>query len=112
MLFTSATFVFFIAVFFILYWYVFSGNLKLQNLLILTGSYIFYAWWDWRFLFLLAGSSTLNYFLGIGIAKSKNEKYRRFLLWTGLSLGLGSLVFFKYFNFYNRCFYLLDSVDN
>jgi len=100
MLFTSATFVVFFAVFFLLYWYVFGGNLKLQNLFILTGSYIFYAWWDWRFLFLLAGSSALNYFLGIGIAKSKSEKHRNFLLWIGLAQGLGSLLFFKYFNFF------------
>ncbi len=100
MLFTSATFVLFFAVFFLLYWYIFSGNLKLQNLLILAGSYIFYAWWDWRFIFLLIGSSLLNYFLGAGIAKSKNEKYRSFLLWIGLIQGLGSLVFFKYFNFF------------
>jgi len=100
MLFTSAAFVFFIAVFFMLYWYVFGGNLKLQNLFILTGSFVFYAWWDWRFLFLLAGSCTVNYFLGIRIAESKNEKYRNFLLWTGLSLGLASLLFFKYFNFF------------
>ncbi len=100
MLFTSVTFVFFIAVFFILYWYVLGGNLKLQNVLILTGSYIFYAWWDWRFLFLLASSSTLNFFLAIWIAKSKNEKYRGFLLWIGLCIGLGSLLFFKYFNFF------------
>jgi len=100
MLFTSATFVIFFAVFFLLYWYIFSANVKLQNFLILTSSYIFYAWWDWRFLFLLAGSSTLNYFLGIGIAKNKNEKYRDFLLWIGLAQGLGSLLFFKYFNFF------------
>jgi len=100
MLFTSATFVLFFAVFFLLYWYIFSGNFKLQNLLILAGSYVFYAWWDWRFLFLLIGSSLLNYLLGIGIAKSKNEKYRSFLIWIGLIQGLGSLAFFKYFNFF------------
>ena len=52
MLFTSATFVFFIAVFFIFCTGIFLAEiLKLQNLLILTGSFIFYAWWDWRFLF-------------------------------------------------------------
>src|SRR5580700_7478367 len=100
MLFTSATFVIFFAVFFLLYWYIFGANFRLQNFLILTSSYIFYAWWDWRFLFLLAGSSTLNYFLGIGIAKNKNEKYRDFLLWIGLAQGLGNLLFFKYFNFF------------
>src|ERR1700679_1030150 len=100
MAFNSLIFLIFFLVFFFLYWFVFSRSLKLQNLLILTGSYVFYAWWDWRFLFLLIGSSILNYFLGIGIAKSKNEKPRSLLLWVGLLQGLGSLAFFKYFNFF------------
>jgi alginate O-acetyltransferase complex protein AlgI len=100
MLFTSLPFVFFFIIFFHLYWFVFNKDLKLQNLLILTGSYIFYAWWDWRFLFLLIGSSILNYFLGLQLYKSKHEKYRNFLLWIGLLQGLGGLLFFKYFNFF------------
>jgi len=100
MLFTSVIFACFFTVFFLLYWYVFSGNLRLQNLLVLVGSYLFYAWWDWRFLFLLIGSSILNYLLGIGIHKTKNEKYRSLLLWIGLVQGLGCLLFFKYFNFF------------
>jgi len=99
MLFASIPFACFFIVFFLLYWYVFSGNLKLQNLLILTGSYVFYAWWDWRFLFLLAGSSVISYFLGIGISKTKSEKRRSLLVGIGLLQGLGCLVFFKYFNF-------------
>jgi len=104
MLFTSLPFVCFFVIFFLLYWYVFSGNLKLQNVLILTGSYVFYAWWDWRFLFLLIGSSALNYILGIYIDKSKNEKQRSLLLWIGLVQGLGCLLFFKYFNFFIKSF--------
>ncbi len=104
MLFISATFVLFFIVFFLLYWYVFNRNLKLQNLLILAGSYLFYAWWDWRFLFLLIGCSLLNYFLGIGIAKSNNEQHKRFLLWMGVLQGLGCLLFFKYYNFFIKSF--------
>jgi alginate O-acetyltransferase complex protein AlgI len=100
MLFTSLPFVLFFLVFFVLYWFVFSRDLKLQNLFILAGSYLFYAWWDWRFLFLLIGSSALNYFLGIQLYKSKQERYRSFLLWIGLLQGLGGLLFFKYFNFF------------
>jgi alginate O-acetyltransferase complex protein AlgI len=102
MLFTSLPFVCFFIIFFLLYWYIFNNNLKLQNLLILAGSYVFYAWWDWRFLFLLAGSSLLNYFLGIGIYKSKSQKQRSILLWIGLLQGLGSLLFFKYYNFFTE----------
>jgi len=112
MLFTSLPFVLFFIIFFLLYWYVFSGNLKLQNVLILTGSYVFYAWWDWRFLFLLIGSSILNYILGIYIDKSKNEKQRGFLLWIGLIQGLGCLLFFKYFNFFIKSFISAFGVFN
>ncbi len=100
MLFTSLPFVVFFSLFFLLYWFVFNNSTKLQNLLLLAGSYFFYAWWDWRFLFLLIVSSILNYFLGLGIANSKNSKYRIFFLWIGLIQGLGSLFFFKYFNFF------------
>ncbi|WP_295797654.1 MBOAT family O-acyltransferase [Mucilaginibacter sp.] len=99
MLFASILFACFFIVFFLLYWYVFSGSLKFQNLLILTGSYLFYAWWDWRFLLLLIGSSIISYFLGIGIGKTGNKQRRSLLLWIGLLQGLGCLVFFKYFNF-------------
>jgi alginate O-acetyltransferase complex protein AlgI len=100
MLFTSITFVIFFCLFFLLYWFVFNRGLKLQNLLLLAGNYLFYAWWDWRFLSLLIASSILNYFLGIGIYNSKQEKRRSFLLWVGLLQGLGTLLFFKYFNFF------------
>jgi len=99
MLFASIPFACFFIVFSLLYWYVFSGSLKFQNLLILTGSYVFYAWRDWRFLLLLIGSSTICYFLGIGIGKTNNKKRRSLLVWIGVLQGLGCLVFFKYFNF-------------
>jgi len=100
MVFNSGEFAIFFLIFFFLYWFVFNRNLKIQNFFILFGSYIFYAFWDWRFLSLLAGSSIVNYLLGIYIYKSENEKYRRFLIFLGLLQGLGFLVFFKYFNFF------------
>lgn len=98
--FNSSEFVLFFISFFFLYWYVFNRNIKSQNLLILAGSYIFYSWWDWKFLPLLIGSSAINYFLGIYINKTENEKRRRFLVFLGLLQGLGGLFFFKYFNFF------------
>src|SRR5476651_2648853 len=104
MVFNSIPFVVFFSFFFFAYWVLFGKSVKAQNLLILLGSYIFYAWWDWRFLFLLIGSSILNYFLGIQIYKSHNQKYGNFLLWIGLVQGLGSLMFFKYFNFFIKSF--------
>ena len=100
MLFTSLEYVIFFVIFFVLYWFVFKRDLKSQNFLILIGSYIFYAWWDWRFLPLLAGTSFINYILGIYIERTDNERHRRFFLLLGLIQGLGILLFFKYFNFF------------
>jgi D-alanyl-lipoteichoic acid acyltransferase DltB (MBOAT superfamily) len=98
--FISAEFSVFFALFFALYWFVFKRNLRIQNILILTGSYVFYLWWDWRFLFLLIGSSLFNYYLGIYIDKSESDKRRGRLVFLGLLQGLGLLMIFKYFNFF------------
>ncbi|MFZ1785043.1 MAG: MBOAT family O-acyltransferase [Ferruginibacter sp.] len=104
MIFNSIPFTGFFVIFFLLYWFVFNRNIKLQNGLILAGSYFFYAWWDWRFLALLVGSSLLNYLLGIWIARSTSEKKRNGLLYLGLLQGLGGLIFFKYYNFFLTSF--------
>lgn len=68
------------------------------------GSYVFYAWWDWRFLSVLIGSSIINYFLGIYIEKTSNLKIRRILVYIGLLQGIGGLTYFKYFNFFIASF--------
>lgn len=104
MVFNSIPFTVFFLVFFFLYWFVFKRNLNAQNLLLLAGSYFFYAWWDWRFLLLLIGVSMLNYYLGIQIPKTKNNGKRKVLLLIGLLQGIGALVFFKYFNFFITSF--------
>jgi alginate O-acetyltransferase complex protein AlgI len=104
MIFNSLPFAVFFLCFFILYWIAFKQNLKLQNLLVLAGSYFFYGWWNWRFLFLLIGSSLLNYYLGIFIAKTTNEKHRSWLLYAGLLQGIGGLIYFKYYNFFITSF--------
>ena len=101
MLFNSLEFILFFITFFILYWFVFKQNVKLQNVLLLIASYFFMAWWDWRFLAVLVTSSIVNYVLGIAIAKAEdNENRQRLFLWLGLIHGLGSLLFFKYCNFF------------
>jgi alginate O-acetyltransferase complex protein AlgI len=112
MIFNSIPFVGFFVVFFILYWFVFNRSLKLQNLLVLAGCYLFYAWWDWRFLSMLIGSSVLNYFLGIYMYKTKSDKRKRWLLYIGLLQGLGGLIYFKYFNFFITSFADAFSVFN
>jgi alginate O-acetyltransferase complex protein AlgI len=100
MVFNSLEFVIFFLIFFLLYWFVFNRNNTIQNIFFLIGSYLFYSWWDWRFLALLVGSSLINYFLGIYIERTENEKRRSFLLYLGLIQGLGGLLFFKYYNFF------------
>ena len=100
MIFNSLTFLIFFTVFFLLYWFVTNKNLIAQNLLILAGSYFFYAWWDWRFLFLLIIFSTLIFGLGLSIEKSKTIPRKRLFLITGLILGIGELIYFKYMNFF------------
>ena len=74
MLFLSLFFLVFFPVFFLLYWYVFDRRVKAQNILVLAGSYFFYGWWDWRFLLLLAGSSLLNYVLGLLMARTDRQR--------------------------------------
>ncbi|MBV9988767.1 MAG: MBOAT family protein, partial [Chitinophagaceae bacterium] len=96
MLFNSFPFAVFFGIFFILYWG--SRSRQWQNVLILAGSYVFYAWWDWRFLFLLAGSSLLHWLLGIAIERSGSEKRKRLFLLIGLIEGIGVLILYKYVN--------------
>jgi D-alanyl-lipoteichoic acid acyltransferase DltB (MBOAT superfamily) len=87
--FNSLPFILFFSLFFLLYWRLFNKSLVLQNLLILSGSYFFYIWWDWRFLFLLIANSALNYFLAIRIRRTDDERLRSILLSVGLLEGLG-----------------------
>ena len=100
MIFNSYHFVAFFITFFVLYWFVFNKSLKLQNLLLLAGSYFFYGLADWRFLVLLIAISGLNFYLGKKIEKSKSEKSKKILLYIGIVQGIGGLAFFKYFNFF------------
>lgn len=99
MVFNSVEFFFFFTAFFLLYWFVFKKQ-RIQNGFILAGSYFFYAWWDWRFLFLLAGTSLVNFIIGKAIDKTDDEKKKNIFLYIGLLAGLGSLLFFKYYNFF------------
>lgn len=100
MLFNSIEFLIFLPIVFILYWLIGTKNLKGQNLLLLVSSYFFYGWWDWRFLFLLAFSSLVDYFVGIGLLRTERSYKRKALLLTSIFVNLGFLGFFKYFNFF------------
>ena len=84
MIFNSYVFICFFNAFFVLYWFVFNKNLKLQNLLLLAASYFFYAYSDWRFLALLIAVSGLNFYLGIAIENAKTEKHKKLFLYIGI----------------------------
>jgi alginate O-acetyltransferase complex protein AlgI len=100
MLFNSLDFAIFLPIVFVLYWFVTNKKLWLQNSMLLLLSYIFYGWWDWRFLFLLLFSTLLDYFSGIKIYESKNSVKRKFWLVLTIGINLGFLGFFKYYNFF------------
>ena len=100
MLFNSFDFAVFLPIVFILYWFVFKNNLKLQNGLIVLASYVFYGWWDWKFLFLILLSSIIDYTIGVCLKNQENQNKRKYLLWLSITSNLGILLFFKYFNFF------------
>ena len=104
MLFNSLNFAIFLPIVFILYWFVTNKNLRLQNILLLASSYFFYACWDWRFLFLLIFSTLLDYYTGIKMSEANNQSIKKFWFWLSISINLGFLGVFKYYNFFADSF--------
>ncbi|MGB3151469.1 MAG: MBOAT family O-acyltransferase, partial [Maribacter sp.] len=100
MLFNSLDFAIFLPIVFLLYWFVFKDNLKQQNMLVLVSSYIFYGWWDWRFLSLILFSTLVDYLVGLKLEKEANVFKRKFFLWISIFINLGFLAFFKYYDFF------------
>lgn len=100
MLFNSLDFAIFLPIVFLLYWFVANKNLKLQNFLIVTASYLFYGWWDWRFLSLILFSTIVDFMVGKKLRNEENQLKRKALLWTSILVNLGFLGFFKYYNFF------------
>ena len=100
MLFNSLDFALFLPIVFALYWFVFQKSLKAQNALVFVASYVFYGWWDWRFLWLILFSTLVNYLFAIGLGKYEKERIRKLLLWSSLVVNLGFLGFYKYYNFF------------
>ena len=103
MLFNSLEFLIFLPLVFTLYW-ILNKELKAQNVLLLVASYVFYGWWDWRFLSLIFLSSCADYLIGMQIEKSSEQKKRKLLLATSFVFNLGALGFFKYYNFFQKEF--------
>ena len=100
MFFNSIDFAIFLPIGFILYWFVTNRNLRLQNFLIVAASYLFYGWWDWRFLSLIIFSTTIDYLVGLKLKTENSQTKRKVFLWTSILVNLGFLGFFKYYNFF------------
>ena len=100
MLFNSLDFAIFLPIVFLLYWFVAQKNLKFQNALIVVASYVFYGWWDWRFLSLIIFSTVVDYLIGQRLRTEDKQSKRKVLLWTSIVVNLGFLGFFKYYNFF------------
>ncbi len=93
--FNSEVFLWFFAAFLLLH-YLARRSLRARNVLIVAASYVFYGWWDWRFLSLILLSSLVDYWAGRAQARSPS----RFWLALSLAANLGALGFFKYWNFF------------
>ena len=129
MLFNSIEFAFFLPIVFLLYWFVFDYALRrckhqlmLQNLFIVVASYIFYGWWNWRFLILIAITTLCSYLIGLlieyGFIANKCEEASalggdkpsriikrlltnpRLWLWVNVLLNLAILGTYKYYDFF------------
>jgi len=106
-LFNSIDFsIFFIFVFFI-YWFVFKKNLILQNIFLLITSYIFYGWWDSKFLILILITTISNFAIALLIQKKESLTKKKLLLYLSILINLGILAYFKYYNFFIES--LIDS---
>lgn len=96
MLFTSIEFFVFLPIVFALYWLL-RRQLRWQNLLVVAASYLFYGWWDWRFLLLIAFTSACSYASGLLIG---SNRWHKTALWGNIILNLAILGLFKYYDFF------------
>lgn len=104
MLFNSGRFLIFLLVVFALYWT--GRSRQWQNCILLLASYIFYAFWDWRFLGLVMLSSFLCWGCGIQIGKYRESSPGKAKLFNIINIvsNLGILCYFKYYNFFAQSF--------
>lgn len=100
MLFNSFEFLVFLPIVFLLYWFVFRGR-RWQNLLVVVVSYVFYGWWDWRFLLLIALTSFCSYASGLLLERHEGQRrWQQAISATNIVLNLSILGVFKYYNFF------------
>ena len=119
MLFNSFEFAIFLPIVFLLYWFVFDyalskckHQLLLQNLFIVVVSYIFYGWWDWLFLILIAITTVLSFLSGIGIEKAPTQRSKKAVMIANIVVNLGILGVYKYYDFFAREFAQLFGIES
>lgn len=100
MLFNSIDFAVFLPIVFLFYWLLVKKDVWFQNLLIVLASYVFYGWWDYRFLALILFSTVADYLVGRALNKTQNLSKRKILLWLSIFINIGFLGVFKYYNFF------------
>jgi len=100
MLFNSFDFMIFLPIVFLLYWFVFTKR-KWQNLLVVVASYVFYGWWDWRFLLLIVVTSLCSYASGLLLEHFEGQRRKQQIVSaSNIVLNIVILGFFKYYNFF------------
>src|SRR5229473_3120426 len=101
MLFDSPAYFIFLLPVVLIYWRL---NRRQQNVFLLLASYFFYGWWDWRFLALMIGSTTMDFLIAQRITPSRTDSNRKKWLIFSLVLNFGILGIFKYFDFFTGSF--------
>ncbi len=104
MTFTTITFLVFFILFFGIYWWLARGNKNWRNAFMILGGYVFYGWWDWRFLILLIFSSTVDFCSGLLINSANAKSKKRFFLGLSIVVNLCLLGYFKYYGFFINSF--------
>lgn len=100
MLFQTLEFALFLPIVFALYWLLANQKIRYQNALLLSASYVFYGWWDYRFLSLIMLSTLVDYIVGLKIHSTEVHATKKNWLYVSLAVNLGMLGLFKYYNFF------------
>jgi len=109
MLFNSINYFIFLTIFFLIYWLLLNKKIKSQNLFIVISSYIFYSFWNWKFLSIIIFSTLIDYTSGLLIYREKRKLNKQLLLGLSILVNIGILVTFKYYNFFIDNFILISS---
>ena len=119
MLFNSFEYLLFLPIVFLLYWFVFDYALRSckhqllwQNFFVFIASYIFYGWWDWRFLILIAITTTLSFLSGLGIELAPTQRGKKAVMIANIVVNLGILGIYKYYDFFAREFAELFGIES